>query len=293
MYVITGASGHTGRNIAESLLEAGKRVKAIARNPEKLASLTEKGATVVKGDLGDLEFLTAQFTGATAVYLMLPPNLGVSDWRAWMREMVAVYAEAVRRSGVKKIVLLSSVGAHRTEGVGPIGGLGELEIALKAIPGVDVLALRPGYFMENLFSAVGMIQHAGINGGVQKSGVRTALVHTRDIAAVATKRLLELNFEGFTHEFITGPQDHTFGEITAVIGKGIGKPDLPYVEFSPEDGKAGMLQAGLSETIANGYVEMAEGMNKGWVGEGYDSANATRMGTSLEWFVENELKHAF
>ncbi len=293
MYVITGASGHTGRNIAEALLQAGKSVKAIARNPEKLSSLAEKGATVVQGDLGDLDFLTAQFTGATAVYLMLPPNFGVTDWRAWMREMVQVYAGAVRQSGVKKIVLLSSVGAHRTEGVGPIGGLGELENALKNIEGVDVLALRPGYFMENLFASVGMIQHAGINGGVQKAGTKTALVHTRDIAAVAVERLLDLKFEGFAHEFITGPQDHTFAEITAVIGKGIGKPELPYIEFSPEDGKAGMMQAGLPETIANGYVEMAEGMNKGWVSEGYDSTHATRMTTSLEWFVENELKHAF
>jgi uncharacterized protein YbjT (DUF2867 family) len=293
MYIITGATGNTGSRISESLLASGHAVKAIARNPEKLSKLQEKGATIVAGDLSDAEFLTQTLKGATAAYLMIPPNFAVQDWRAHMTEMVDVYTRAVRESGIKKVVLLSSIGAHRTDGLGPIGGLAELENAMKAIPGLDVLALRPGYFMENLYGAVGMIKHMGINGGVQRSDVRTSFVHTSDIAAVATQRLLDLNFTGFSYEFITGPEDLTFGEITAIIGQAIGKPDLPYVNFSPADGKAGMIQAGLPETIANGYVELAEGMNKGLIGEGYDRATATRTNTSFAWFAEHELKRAF
>lgn len=293
MYIITGATGNTGRRIAEALLAAGHPVKVIARHPEKLAALAEKGAVVATGDLGNAAFLTQTLTGATAAYLMLPPNFGVQNWRAWMTEMVGVYAQAVRDSGIKKVVLLSSQGAHRTDGVGPVGGLGELENALKAIPGLDLLALRPGYFMENTYASVGMIKHMGINGGVQLADVRIPIVHTSDIAAVATQRLKDLNFTGFSYEFITGPADLTFTEMTAIIGNAIGKPDLPYVTFSPADGKAGMMQAGLSETIADGYVELAEGMNKGLMGEGYRRDAATQTGISFAWFVEHELKHAF
>jgi len=292
MYVITGATGNTGHRITEQLLTAGKTVKVIARNPEKVATLTEKGAIAAIGDLGDVDFLTEQFRGATAVYLMIPPNFAASDWRAWMREMVGKYESAVRASGVKKVVMLSSQGAHRTEGVGPVGGLGELENALKTIEGLDVLALRPGYFMENLYGAVGMIKHNGINGGIQKADTRISVVHTSDIAAVATKRLLDLDFSGFSHEFIVGPADLTFAEITTIIGNAMGNPNLPYIEFSLEEGKAGMIQAGLPETVAEGYAEMADGMNKGLTVEGYDRATATQTGTSFEWFVENELKHA-
>lgn len=292
MYVITGASGNTGRRIAKSLLEAGKSVKVIARNAEKVADLAALGAQVAIGDLGDLAFLREQLRGATAVYLMIPPNFGVTNWPAWMREMAGIYEQAVRESGVKKVVMLSSIGAHRTEGVGPIGGLGELENALKNIPGLDVLALRPGYFMENLYASAGMIKNMGINGGVQKADATMAFIHTSDIARAATQRLLDLQFSGFSHEFLSGPEDLNPAQITAVIGKAIGKPELPYVEFSPADGKAGMLQAGLSETIADGYVEMAEGINAGFLREGYDPAQATRLDTSFEWFVENELKHA-
>ena len=292
MYVITGATGHTGRRIAQSLLEAGKSVKVIARNAEKVAELAEKGAQVALGDLGDLNFLREQLRGATAVYLMIPPNFAVANWRGWMREMVGIYEQAIRESGVKKVVLLSSIGAHRTEGVGPIGGLGELENALKNIPGIDVLALRPGYFMENLYGSAGMIKNMGINGGVQKADASMAFIHTSDIARVATERLLTLDFSGFSHEFLTGPEDMSPAQITAAIGKAIGKPELPYIEFPAADGKAGMMQAGLPETIADGYVEMAEGINAGFLREGYDPAQATRLNTSFEWFVENELKHA-
>jgi uncharacterized protein YbjT (DUF2867 family) len=292
MYVITGANGNTGHRVAEALLAAGKTVKVIARKPEKVAALKEKGAQVAPGDLGDQVFLTEALRGATAAYLMLPPNFGASDWRTWMREMVHIYTQAVIESGISKVVILSSQGAHRTEGVGPVGGLGELENALKAIPGLDVLALRPGYFMENLYGSVGMIKQAGINGGVQKADARTPIVHTRDIAKVAAQRLLDLSFKGFSYEFITGPADLSFAEITSIVGKGIGKPELPYIEFSAEDGKAGMIQAGLPETIANGYVELAIGMNEGRMGEGYERSQATQTDTSLEWFVEHELKPA-
>ncbi len=293
MYVITGATGNTGANIASALLAAGLPVRVIARNASKVADLQLAGAEVALGDLSDEAFLTHSFSGATAVYLMLPPNFGVTNWRAWMSEMVGVFERAVRSSGVSKLVMLSSIGAHRTQGVGPIGGLGELEIALKAIPNLDVLALRPGYFMENFYGSVGMIQHAGINGSVQKAGTLSPLVHTSDIARVATQRLQDLTFKGFSHEFIAGPADLTFGEMNAIIGKGIGRPDLPYVEFTPADGKAGMIQAGLPETIADGYIELGQGMNNGFLTEGYDPSQATRGTTTLAWFVENQLRHAF
>jgi uncharacterized protein YbjT (DUF2867 family) len=106
---------------------------------------------------------------------------------------------------------------------------------------------------------------------------RITIIHTSDIAKVAVQRLLDLQFTGFSYEFLTGPSDLSFAEISSIVGKGIGKPELPYIEFSPEDGKAGMIQAGLPETIT----------------EGYEHSQATQTGTTLQWFVENELKYAF
>ena len=292
MYVITGATGHTGKRISENLLAAGKSVKVIGRHADKLAELVEKGATAAVGDLNDVNFLTNAFQGATAVYLMIPPKMDVTDWRAYQRELIAAYIPALQAAKVQKLVLLSSVGAHMLEGAGPVSGIGELEQALHQVQGLDVLALRPGYFMENLFNSVGMIQHAGINGSIVTADKPVPMVHTSDIAKVATQRLLDLSFSGHSHEFISAVKP-TFQETTRIIGQAIGKPDLPYIQFSSADAKAGMLQAGLPETIADGYVEMQEAMNGADFTAGYVQSNNLQTPVTLEWFVENELKPAF
>ena len=292
MYVITGATGHTGKIISENLLAAGKSVKVIGRSADRLAELVAKGAEAAIGDLSDVAFLTKTFTGAEAVYLMIPPKLDISDWGAYQRELSDNYLQALKASKVPKVVLLSSIGAHLLEGAGPISGIGKLEQALRQIDGLDVLALRPGYFMENLFSSVDMIKHAGIYGSIVEPDRPVTMVHTSDIAKVATERLLDLSFSGHTHEFITGDRP-TFKDATQVIGKAIGKPELPYIQFSSADAKAGMMQAGLPETIADGYVDMQQAMNNGDFVAGYVETNNLKEPVTLVWFVENELKNAF
>ena len=292
MYVITGATGHTGKRISEALLAAGKSVKVIGRSADKLADLVSKGAVAAVGDLNDTAFITEAFQGAEAVYLMIPPKFDTDDWRAYQRELVHAFIPALRAAKVSKVVLLSSLGAHMLEGAGPISGIGELEDALRQVEGLDVLALRPGYFMENLFSSVDMIKHAGINGSIIEPNIPIAMVHTSDIAKVATQRLLDLSFTGHSHEFISAFSP-TFQEITQLVGQAIGKPELPYIQFSPADAKAGMLQAGVPETIADGYVEMQVAMNGEEFKAGYIQTDNLTAPVALDWFVENELKPAF
>ncbi|GAB4497462.1 MAG: hypothetical protein OHK0019_31130 [Saprospiraceae bacterium] len=147
--------------------------------------------------------------------------------------------------------------------------------------------------MENFYGNIGLIKQAGIFGYTLGAEVRMPIVHTRDIADVATKVLLDLNFTGHTYEFVGGTADLTMKEVAAILGKAIGKPDLAYVQFSDDDAKAGMLQAGIPETIADGYNELFGALNKGIYQEGYKRTPAVTTPTSLEWFAENEFKHAF
>jgi len=292
MYVITGATGHTGKRISENLLAAGKPVKVISRSTEKVADLVAKGAEAAIGDLSDEAFLTEALAGATAVYLMIPPKFDVTDWLAYQRELIQAFIPALKAAKVSKVVLLSSVGAHMLQGAGPVSGIGELEQALHQVEGLDVLALRAGYFMENLFSAVDMIKHAGINGSIVDADRPVVMVHTSDIAKVATERLLDLSFTGHSHEFISG-DNPSFQQVTKMIGQAIGKPELPYIQFSPADAKAGMLQAGLPETVADGYVEMQLAMNGPDFTDGYVKTANLDNPVTMAWFVENELKPAF
>ena len=292
MYIITGATGNTGSVIASQLLAQGKKVTVVGRDVAKLKSLTDKGAVAAVGNLEDAAFLTKLFTGASAAYLIIPPKWDVTDWLAYQREVAASFLKAIQDSGLKKVVLLSSQGSHRPD-AGPVSGLGEFEKQLATVSGLDAVILRAGYFMENLYGVIGMVKHAGILGYSLNGDVKVSLVHTRDIAAVAVKYFSDLSFKGITKVFVAGAADLTMNEVAAILGKAIGKPDLKYVTFSYADAKAGMLQAGIPETIADGYNELFKCLNEGNYLSDFGRTPENTTPTTFQSFVEQELVHAY
>jgi len=287
MYVITGATGNTGKKIVEHLLKAGKAVKALGRDAHKLQALAEQGAELGIGDLKDADFLSEQFAGAQAVYALIPPKWDLQEpWRNYQRRVGAAISTALERSAVKHVVVLSSNGAQMPEGAGPVSGLYEFEQMLQKIQGLNILSLRAGFFMQNFFAQIPMIKQAGIMGYSMKADVKLPIVHTDDIAAVATKHLLALDFKGMQVVFVPGQRDLSMQEVAEVLGKAIGKPELPYVAFSPADAKAGMLQSGIPETIADGYNELFEALSSGKYLSDYQRTPENTTPTSIEDFAK-------
>lgn len=293
MYVITGATGHTGKIIAERLLAAGKPVRAISRQAAHLEELKSKGAEPAVGDLADAAFLTRAFEGATAVYLVVPPKWDVTDWRAYQREVIGAFEKALTVNKVPKAVLLSSVGAHMLEGAGPVSGLAELEQAFTRIPGLDSLSLRAGFFMENFYANIPLIKQAGMFGYNLNPDVRLPMVHTRDIAEVALRHLLDLSFTGHGHVFVGGAADLTMPEAASILGQAIGKTDLSYMRFPDEAARNGMLQAGIPATIADGYVELFNAINGEEYQKGYERTAEVTTPTTFGDFAQNEFRFAF
>lgn len=287
MYVIAGASGNTGSIVARELLSHGKKVKVIGRNADHLKPLVEKGAEPLIGDLTDAGFLKKAFAGAEAVYILLPPNPKSNDFRAYQNTLSDNYVEAIKSGGVKYVVLLSSIGAHLRHGTGIIDGLGYLEEKLAALKDVNVLNLRPSYFMENLFSQVDLIKQAGIAGSAVRADTRFPMVVSADVGAVAAKRMNDLAFKGNTVEYVLGPEDLTFNEVTAVLGKAIGKPDLKYVQFSYEDAKKAMAGSGyMTENLADLYNQMSESFNNGKAMNDYKRTPENSTPTSIHDFAK-------
>ena len=293
MYVITGASGNTGKIIATTLLEAGKNVKVISRNAENVADLVAKGAIAAIGDLHDAAFLTEAFRGATAVYTLIPPSWAVNDWRKYQIQTGFAIASAIQAASVPYVVNLSSQGAHLPEGAGPVSGLFYLEQMLNSIPGLHVKHLRAGFFMQNFYAFAGMIKHLNLYGSSLKADLKIPVVHTSDIASVAAAELLALDFSSNSVRFVAGAADLTMAEVTTLLGKAIGNPALPYVQFSPEDELQGALQNGLPLTIAEGYRDLYNALNYGNYQEGFVRDAKVTTPTTFEWFAENEFKHAY
>jgi uncharacterized protein YbjT (DUF2867 family) len=293
MYVVLGATGNTGSIIANSLLAKGERVRVVGRDASRLARFVRKGAEAFTANVNDAAALTTALTGARAAYLMLPPSMTSLDYRADQERESDSISKAVRESGLRYAVLLSSFGAHVPEGTGPIAGLHSAEQKLNAINGLNVLHLRAGYFVENHLAAIGMIQGMGIFGHALLPELKIPMIATRDIGEYAAGRILNLDFSGKQTRELLGERDLTMNEVTAIIARGIGKPDLRYVQFPYEQVLQVLMQMGIPPKTAGQFIEMYKAVNEGVVAaqEPRSAENTTR--TSFETFVQDVFVPAY
>jgi uncharacterized protein YbjT (DUF2867 family) len=190
-------------------------------------------------------------------------------------------------------VHLSSYGAQVPEGTGPVAGLHSSEQKLNAVSGLNVLHLRAGYFMENNLAAIGMIQGMGIFAGALRPDLKQPMIATRDIGDYAAKRLLDLDFSGKQTRELLGERDLSMAEVTAVIGRGIGKPDLRYEQFPFEQVEQMLTQMGIPPKTAAVYIEMYQAINAGVVAAQEPRSRENSTPTSFEKFVQDVFVAAY
>lgn len=294
MYIITGASGNTGKLIAHQLLNAGKPVTVVGRSIEHLQELVDKGAQAAIGSLEDAGFLTKTFKSATAVYAMIPPNFVTDEFTAYQNRVADALTDAIRANGIPYVVSLSSFGAHLPDNSGVIKGMSYLERKLDAIDGLTTLHLRAGFFFHNLFSSIGLLKNAGLLAGFPVDGDKLLpMVHPNDIAEVAARHLLTLDFSGKNIRFVAGPRDVTFDEVAQVIGQALEKPDLTWTSFPYDQARAGMIQAGLQPSLADNYIEFCQRINDNNLTDGFERNAENTTPTTLEQFVDQEFVPAY
>ncbi|AQG77913.1 NAD(P)H-binding protein [Spirosoma montaniterrae] len=291
-YVITGSLGHTGKPITEGLINAGHTVTVVTSKAENTAAIEALGAKAAVGSVTNADFVRDAFAGADAVYLLIPSNWGVTNWRGFQNEIADNYIAAIKAHDIRFSVLLSSVGAHMGNGAGPVDGLHDAEQKLSQVAGLNNLFLRPSYFMYNLLSMIGMVKGAGIMGS--NFGTDTViLTHTDDIADVALQALLNLDFTGNRVQYIAS-DERTGPEIARVLGEAVGKPETPWIVFEDEQSRQGMLQAGINEEIANNYTKLGEAMRTGEMQADFLANKPAHYGKiKLEDFAKNEFAPAF
>jgi uncharacterized protein YbjT (DUF2867 family) len=263
MYVITGATGNTGRAVVEILLAAGKPVRVIGRSEDKLKPLADKGAEIAVGSLEDEGFLVEAFSGPTAVYSMIPPNMQAEDVRQYQNQVGEIIAAALDKSGVTHVVNLSSLGAHLPDKTGPITGLYDQEQRLNKLEKVNVLHLRPTYFLENLMAFIPMIRNMGVSGSAVKGDIKFPMIATRDISKEAAERLILLDFKGHTVKELLGQRDLSMNEAMGILGAAAKIKELKYVEFPYDEAEKAVQQAGISPDMARSYIELQRCVNEG------------------------------
>jgi len=289
MHVILGASGNTGSIIADSLLSEGKKVRVVGRDAGRLQRFVRNGAEAFTATMSDAAALTKAFSGARAAYLILPPAKSREDQE---RDSDGI-AKAVKESGLRYVVHLSSYGAQVPEGTGPVAGLHSSEQKLSAISGLNVLHLRAAYFMENNLAAIGMIRGIGVFGNALLPDLKLPMIATRDVGYYAAQRLLHLDFSGKQTRELLGERDLSMTEATAVIARGIGKPDLRYEQFPYDQVQEALTQMGVPPKGAALYIEMYKAINAGVLIPQEPRSRENTTPTSFETFVQDVFAPAY
>ena len=207
MYVVIGASGHTGNAVANKLLANGKKVRAVARNASHLSHLVARGAEPFVGSVVDRGFVSKAFAGAEAVYIMFPPDVTVPDFRAYQDQHSEGFASSIEQNRIKYSVSLSSIGADKTDKTGPISGLHRLEERLNRISSLNALYLRAAYFMENTLGQADAIAQMGYAAGPLRPELKFPMVSAHDVGEFAGEALLRLNFTGHQVQEVHGQRD--------------------------------------------------------------------------------------
>jgi uncharacterized protein YbjT (DUF2867 family) len=267
---LTGSLGHIGKPLAALLVKKGHAVTVISSSPEKQKDIEELGATAAIGSVENVDFLTTVFTGADVVYTMVPPTNFFNpsfDLRAYTTGIVNNFVQAIQQSGVRRLVHLSSIGAHLDKGSGLILAHHEAEVILGRLSDVDITFMRPVGFYYNLFGFIPQIKKDGVISANYGADEDLVWVSTIDIAAAIADEL-----EGPTsHRKVryVASDELTGHETASILGAAIGKPDLKWILVSDSDRQNFLEAVGLNRQIAAGLVEMFACQHSGRLMEDY------------------------
>jgi uncharacterized protein YbjT (DUF2867 family) len=277
--IITGSLGHISKPLTTTLVRKGHAITVISSKPEKQKEIEALGATGAIGSLENVHFLEATFTGADAVYTMVPPtnyfdpNL---DLLAYCSNIGHNYAEAIRHGGVKRVVHLSSVGAHLEKGSGLILNHRAVEGILNSLADVAITYMRPVGFYYNLYSFLAMIKKDGLIAANYGAEEKLLWVSPTDIAAAVAEEL-ETSPVGRKIRYVAS-DELTGNETASILGEAIGKPDLKWIMITSAQMQSGLEAVGMNPHIAAGMADMFASQHSGVLTEDYYRNRPSVMG---------------
>ncbi|WP_159333298.1 NmrA family NAD(P)-binding protein [Chryseobacterium flavum] len=288
--VITGALGNIGKTLTEQLVANGHDVIGIGHKPENKEQIESIGAKSLIGSVEDKEFLMKAFENADVVFTMVPPNYSTSNSRDYYNLIGKNYFEAIKQSNVKRVVNVSSWGAHLPNGTGFISGAHDVEKLLDQLEDVSITHLRSGFIYYNLFRFVDIIKNTGMIISNYGGDDKLVLTSTDDIADAAFEEIEKSEKIGIHIRYIAS-DDRTANEVAKALGDAIGKTDLKWKTITNDELETIMQQQNLSEDVITNTIELHTSIHDGKMREDYDLQKAIPTGkVKLEDFSKEFAK---
>ncbi|SJZ98366.1 NmrA family NAD(P)-binding protein [Sediminibacterium ginsengisoli] len=272
--VLTGSLGNIGKPLTTELVKKGHSVTVISSNAERKEAIEILGAKAAIGSMFDAGFLTTVFTGADIVYLMETMEAAGNlfdksvDFITNINKIGNSYKKAVERSGIKKVIHLSSIGAHTNKGIGILIFHYNVESILRQLPdNVAIKFIRPVGFYINMFSFVQSIKYNGAIISNYGGDKKEPWVSPLDVADVIVEEM-DQPFAGRTVRYVASDEVSP-NEIAKVLGNEIGKPDLEWKVIPDEQLLNNWLGIGFNKQVAEGFIELQRSQGDGSLYEDY------------------------
>jgi NAD(P)H dehydrogenase (quinone) len=275
--VLTGSLGNISKPLAHQLIAEGHSVTVISSNAEKQKEIRALGATAAIGKIEDVSFLTNSFSGADAVYCMIPMSMSETNQQAYMHKIAKNYLQALKQAAVKRVVILSGWSANLIKGE-------NVEELFNELTDVSITIMRPGSFYTNFYFSMDLIKGKGLVGKyltLRYSGLMALLrgktgllmgnyggddkivfVSPKDIAEAVAEELVTPPSEKVKIRYV-GSEEMTCNEAAKIIGTAIGKPYLKWVLISDKQMLQGLKMAKMPQELAETMVEMQSVMHSG------------------------------
>jgi uncharacterized protein YbjT (DUF2867 family) len=271
MYAITGITGQVGGALADALFAAGRPVRAVVRDARRAASFAARGAEIAVAELHDSEALTRAFSGAEAVFILLPPVFDPApDFLTAQDPAIAAIHDALLAARPKRVVALSTIGADATQ-ENLLSRLTRMERVLGSLP-VPVTFLRAGWFLENAQWDVASARDDGIiDSFLAPLDRKIAMVATRDVGHMAAL-LLDERGEDCRVVELEGPVRVSPNDIAAALTKALDR-EVRARLVSRDTWNARFTADGMGNPTPR--MRMIDGFNEGWIDFGADATKGT------------------
>jgi uncharacterized protein YbjT (DUF2867 family) len=263
MIVITTPAGHIGRQVLGNLLDSGEHLRLVARDLSGIPEDTRRRAEVIEGSHGDPAVAYRAFDGADAVFWLTPPDPRAESVEAAYVGFTRPAAEAFRKHRVKRVVGVSALG--RGTPWAARAGYVTASLAMDDLiagTGVAYRALINPSFMDNIAGQAAAIRNQGMFFSPIDGDRKLPAVATRDIAAAASRLLLDDTWSGAGEVPLLGPEDLSFNDMAGIISEVLGK-EVRFQQITFDAYKDRFTGFGMSDAMAQGMTDMAWAKNEG------------------------------
>lgn len=285
MNIVTGAGGQVGSALVKELGKKGMPVTAVIRDTSK-SNTFGSDVQVRIADIFNADSLAKAFEGGETVFLITPESFRSDDVLGDGQRMIEVYRKTVEKTGIRRIIGLSSMGAHLDAGTGNLMISHWLEQAFEDLP-VETLFIRPAYYYSNWAAYIDVAKEYGVLPTFFAPEQKIPMVSPQDVARFAASAMATPAFTEKVVE-LAGPQDYSAQEVARIYAQCFGQDIVP--QQTPKEQWVPMLiEAGFSRDAALNMADMTTTLTDG---EGNPKSNAklVRMETSLDDFLINMCK---